>query len=52
MNYYIDKLFIYCLYCLQTKNLHYETLSDNNNFYHDPINYMNKDKFDEDFLII
>jgi len=55
MNYYFNKLFIYCFYCMQTKNLHYKTFEDNNIFYHNPVNFMyknDKDNFDEDFIII
>ena len=56
MDNYINKFFIYCFYCMRTRNLHYDSHNDckidcNNSV----VNYMyqnEENKLDEDFVII
>jgi len=56
MNYYINKLLIYCFYCMRTRNLHYDSYDDDKkNYNNSVVNYMYSDeenKIDEDFVII
>ena len=53
MDNYINKFFIYCFYCMRTRNLHYDDYKiDYNN---SVVNYMyqnEENKLDEDFVII
>lgn len=51
MDNYINKFFIYCFYCMRTKNLHYDSRDDNKSV--DNYMYQNEEnKLDEDFVII
>lgn len=56
MDNYINKFFIYCFYCMRTRNLHYDSHNDCKIDYNKSVdNYMyqnEENKLDEDFVII
>jgi len=55
MENYINKIFIYCFYCIRTRNLHYDSYDDIKNYNNSVVNYMysnDENKIDEDFVII
>lgn len=55
MENYINKIFIYCFYCMRTRNLHYDSYDDTKNYNNSVVNYMysnEENKIDENFVII
>ncbi len=56
MNNYINRLFIYCFYCMKTRNLYYDSHNDikkdDNNLVDNHMYLKEENKLDDDFIII